>query len=219
MIKAIQYGFYDIVDYLLCNNYFDVNFEPKYEYFCCASLLMCAISNTHIDIVELLLSHPKIDINKCCSRCGTRPLHFAIAGCSGEDQFYSEEIVELLIEKGADITQTTSYGDTILHIACWENRQALLIKLFNLPRIGEIINIKNGGNEGPLDTQEFMDFSNDLFSDDRDKICRLYNCLAGTTIIRNIFNKHRKRYVINKLLNKIYAPDCIRNKMICKELV
>lgn len=117
---AAKKGYIDIVK-LLLPYYYNINkLSPDGK-----SLLHFAIESGKIELVNLLLEQPGIDLNirldnKNNISNGATPVFWA---CSCHK---STDIVKLLIKKGADPRIGTRNGQTPLTVATWHNKDDLL---------------------------------------------------------------------------------------------
>lgn len=102
--------------------------------------LMYAIANKHEKVVKELLKHPQIDIEKQ-SDDGKRPIHWAA-------EMYNLEILNTLLDKGADINSETSSNKlTALHIAAYYGFDSIVKELI---KRGASIDKKTTDGHTPL---------------------------------------------------------------------
>lgn len=132
LCKAVKLAHSDIVRILLENGA-DVNSPTKENLF---TPLILAIRQHHLGITKLLLFN-KADVNLADS-AGRTPLIW----CAINDDY---EILPYLIRNGADINQTTHYGNTALEMACWKKSQVSALILL---KVGAKINTQGSTDRG-----------------------------------------------------------------------
>ena len=111
----------------------DVNTKPLGE-----TALMSATSNGHKEIVSYLLEHPDINVNVKDSFDDSTALFYAIFSGTSDVRL---DIMEMLIEKGADVNAKNKYGDTPLMYASKVEGRLPSVSL--LLKHGANMNVKN----------------------------------------------------------------------------
>ena len=78
-----------------------------------------AIKGNHIDIVRQLIDLEIVEVNCIINDEGNTSLHFAC-------QIGELEMVQLLLEKKANINAVNDYGDTPLHVAVYKDHKNIV---------------------------------------------------------------------------------------------
>ncbi len=145
MSKFIKNNQFNVVKNFLKETAKEVKIEDKNEWKASWKLLHYAAYNGKVDVLrglfDLLLEKSGGNINVRESKYNWTPLHYAV-------YYGRSEMVELFIEKGADIEAKTMYGATPLHIAaryCGLDMAVLLV------RRGCNIKAKNNQKQVPLE--------------------------------------------------------------------
>ena len=97
--------------------------------------------NAWEEVLKLLNSKGKLNVNVEVDSNGNTPLHRAVL-------FGQKEIVELLIQKGADVNKENNYKSTPLHVAARWNSQKEIVEL--LIKAGADVNKENIYGSTPL---------------------------------------------------------------------
>ncbi|MGV2432892.1 MAG UNVERIFIED_CONTAM: ankyrin repeat domain-containing protein [Rickettsiaceae bacterium] len=120
--------------------------------------LEIAITHHSLDVVNCLLSHKDIDINKANTNNGVTPLIIAAA-------FQKTNLVNLLLEKGADINHSAKEGLSAIAAAI-HNKNIDIVKIL-LAQKGINLDLMPGATDTPLGLakqmklQEITDILND----------------------------------------------------------
>ena len=107
--------------------------------------LLLAVQKQDEQIVELLLNHSNIEVDKPDLLSHT-PLHFASAG-------HSTEIITMLLDKGADLFNKTNKGSKPIHIACQKGSSEVLEHLITKcpsERQQQMLEAKDNNGNTPL---------------------------------------------------------------------
>jgi ankyrin repeat protein len=84
------------------------------------SAMWAAIAGGHLSIVEMLLNHDK-DLLEIVNLNGKTPLQIAI-------DYWKFEVVNLLLDRGANALATTKNGETTLSLACCQRADLRLVR-------------------------------------------------------------------------------------------
>ncbi|XP_071098528.1 serine/threonine-protein phosphatase 6 regulatory ankyrin repeat subunit B-like [Haliotis cracherodii] len=125
VMRAALYGKKDVVD-LLVSKEADITLTDDYN----NSVLQLACKGGNRSIVEHLL--PLFDINNRGQHGRTAVMRAAL--------FAKMDIFDLLVSKGADLTLTDDYNDTVLHLACQGGNRSILehvLTLFDINSRGQ----------------------------------------------------------------------------------
>ena len=131
-------GQVDIMRWLLdhgadANARADYRFTPLFE----------AVHRMHLEAVQVLLKH-NADINSQNYE-GKTPLYWFLLNCSSQEKFV--DMVQQLLEQGADPNICADYQKTPLHLA---SSQGLLEATQMLLRYGAKVDVKDKGGKTPL---------------------------------------------------------------------
>ncbi len=134
---ACQNGHYEIVQLLL-----EAGADITVASLNGCSVLYVACQNNHVSIVKMLLVHKEIqNIINIFAEGGATAL--SMASAKGH-----HEIVQLLLEAGADIAIIMIDGGSALHVAC-QNNHVFVVKLFVTHKdIQKVINLIGIGKTG-----------------------------------------------------------------------
>ena len=120
LFVAANHGLPYCIYFLLTKCDVDVN-----EICCRGTPLNCAIARNHVKVVKLLLSHPRIRLNRQ-NKLIKRPLHEAI-DCSDVIMFPL-----LLKQTRIDVNDTDNYGNNCFMYACLRGDISALETLWNI---------------------------------------------------------------------------------------
>ena len=115
LMLACDRGYNDIVRILL-NKSADAPWSNDTG----STVMIAALNGGHVSIVEELIDHDK-DFLEIADESGLTPLHTAIL-------MERLEIVQLLLDRGANTNATTKRGSTALFLACREGANMELVR-------------------------------------------------------------------------------------------
>jgi len=114
---AVGKGNDDIVALLL-----DHGADPSLTQGQGGTALHMAVDAGHVPIVRRLLKHEGVDVN-ARNRWGRTPLMDVLVSTQIVDEATRTEILNLLLDAGADVNVQSNDGSTALHAAAWTNRR------------------------------------------------------------------------------------------------
>ncbi|XP_067652079.1 putative ankyrin repeat protein RF_0381 [Haliotis asinina] len=109
VMLAAQYGHKEVVKVLVENGA-----DLSLAYDTGSNGLHLACSKGRLEVVKYIISQNIVDIN--CRGLGKKTAAMIAAGCG------HKEVVELLVENGADLSLACASGSNILHLACSRGR-------------------------------------------------------------------------------------------------
>ena len=116
----------------------DVNSTGEYGW----TALMCAVTEKHNSVVELLLKTPNIDANQKDDNEGCCALHLAVT-------FENIEALKLLLNvPNIDVNIVDTDGESAVHMVVVKDNIEALKLLLNVPNIDVNIEIKGGEYKG-----------------------------------------------------------------------
>ena len=115
---------------LIKNPYLVNTIDDKKE-----TILSYSIKNNNIEISNLILTSPIIDLD-FQDKNGNTYLHLAVTA-------QQKEIIKILLEKGIDINKQNKEGNTALHLAYWINNKPIINILIENGIDTKIVNKEN----------------------------------------------------------------------------
>lgn len=104
------------------------------------TLLVGAVINGDVDLVEWLLKVGQVDPNQSTRQNKTRPLHHAAIS-------HQTLLIDILVQWGAEVNCSSLYGDSPLHWACSEGH---LPSIRSMLLYGADVSLKNKSGNTPL---------------------------------------------------------------------
>ena len=139
---------YDYAKYLIEKDSNDTMINDNNNYYLLSPLMLCCQlinDNKRIDIFNILINKSNIDVNKICFR-GHDALMYAC-------QYNNLDIINKLIEKGANLSHINNEGNNALIISCmWENLNVAKLLIANG------MNILFENNKAPKNCKRCIDY-------------------------------------------------------------
>ena len=128
---AAEFGREEVVELLLCVEGVDPNRDGRDGAF----PLLLACQNCHHGVVERLLAHREIDVNKARIIDGSTPLSMACQAKRADSEHVTDVVETLLGHEDIDVNKATREGCTPLFVTCQEGRTGVVTQLLSHPTI------------------------------------------------------------------------------------